>query len=211
MQGFSVTVMRFISKVVRPNPANPRHPLNPDANPVGVFASGPADPRSPIPERGSGPSTATRLVIPRGNPIGGDVRGPGGIRGFRGMPKCPETGFSGPWCRFRVRGGVLVFPPSRSWHHGPLLGSRESFPSPSGHPAHPAGPAPPSPIAIPYRLPASPSLSPIPAALLPVNPVEKPPFPSFLLSSCPESRGCPSESSCNPMRNPMAVRRIFQL
>ena len=129
-------------------------------------------------------------------------------RGFRGVPECPQTGFSGPWCRFRMWGGVLVFPAPRSWHHGPLLGSRESFPSPSGRPARSAHPRP---IAIPYRLTGPPSLSSIPAALPPVNSVEKPPFPSFLPPSCPESLGCPSESSCNPMWNPMAVRRVFQL
>lgn len=177
------------AKPAPPTPATPATPSTPTLTPSGFLLLAR---RSPIPD----PRSRLRPAQPR---PGWLLRGetPSGamhadrdrIRGFRGTPECPETGFSGPWCRFRMRCGVLVFPPSRSWHHGPLLGSRESFLSTSG----PSGPVSPSgPIAHPYRLPGPPSLSPIPAALPPVNPAEKPLFP---LSCSP------------PARSPLAVIR----
>lgn len=200
---------RFTSKGARSN--QPTNQPTPTLTPSGFLLLVRADPRSPIPER----AARLRLAQPRTGwlsrgetPSVAMREGRGRKRGFRGVPKCPQTGFSGPWRRFRVRGGVLVFPAPRSWHHDPLLGSRESFPSPATRRTHPSSLATDRPWLSSARLSTA---FPIPAALPPVNPAEKPPFPSFLPLSCPESRGCPSESSCNPMRNPMAVRRVFQL
>lgn len=58
-----------------------------------------------------------------------------GNPGFGARRESPETPFSGPWCRARRWGGVMVFPAMRAGIVGRFGGSREPFSSPPVRPA----------------------------------------------------------------------------
>ena len=182
------------------------NPATPTLTPSGFLLLVRADPRSPIPD----PRARIR-------PLNHGQSGYSAGKPHR--RRCARAGTaSGVFvaCRnarkrgFPARGAVFACGVVYWYSRRPDRGTTARYWVPENH-SHPRPPGAPAPARSPpigpgYRLPGPPSLSPIPAALLPVNPAEKPlscSFPAPLLPGIPwlsfgvllqphaEPHGCP--------------------